>query len=150
MNAAEARRKKFAALIHRGLTATKAARECGYKNPQQAGWRLSKNVEVCNEIARLQAQTEQKLGERAVEAALTADEILAELARIVRDPEAKMADKLRAIQLAGSNLAMWIEKHDVTTTSVEKSVQQATEGRIVKLKLCGKSTAKPENQQKTA
>ena len=55
MNAAHTRRLKFASLMHLGMTATKAASQCGYKDPEKAGWRLSKDVRVCQEIARLQA-----------------------------------------------------------------------------------------------
>ena len=135
MAAARERHLKFAALVHRGMTATDAARECGYKAPDKAGWRLSKDVHVCNEITRLRGEMIEKAHEVTTKSILGADEILEKLSEIANDDEIPAAAKIPALKLLGSHNRLWIERTEITETSVSESVKKGADEDLRHLKL---------------
>ncbi len=82
--------------------ATRAALAAGYspRTAHSQGHRLLKNVLVA-------AALEQRQGERAKRAEITADEILMELVRLGFDMEEETRDRLKALELAGKHLGMF-------------------------------------------
>ncbi len=96
---------------------------------EKAGCRLSKNVQVCQEIERLRAETASILGEKLMDAT----EVLQRLAKIARDEKDK--DHIKALELLGKNHKLWVERIEQTTTSVEEGVKARTDARLAKLKL---------------
>lgn len=83
--------------------ATSAAIKAGYskKTAYSIGQRLLKTVEVQN-----------RLKGRVQEAIITADEILADVREIAKKKSARDSDRLKAYELLGKHLAMWIDKSE--------------------------------------
>ncbi len=121
------RHLKFAALIHKGMTATEAARECGYKCPAQAGNRLLKNVQVCEEIARLRAEMVDKAHDVTTNAVLSADEVLQRLSEIADNAEIPAHVQIPALKLLGSHHRLFIERIETTETKVATSVKKCAD-----------------------
>lgn len=102
------------------FNATEAARIAGYGQPQMHGSRLMKNAEIASRVR-----------ERLDEAAMKADEVLAELAAIARAPwkdflavemrdgqpvgaTLLLKDKIRALELLGKHHKLFVEKQEIT------------------------------------
>jgi phage terminase small subunit len=87
--------------------ATQAAIEAGYspKTAYSAGQRLLKKVEIAKRV-----------GQRLEEAIITADEILADVREIAKNDDEKTADRLKAYEMLGKHLAMWIDKSEANVT----------------------------------
>ena len=87
------------------LNCTQSAIRAGYseRTANTAGARLYKNVRIKAEIAKL-------LAERAARNAITADNVLKELATIAFSEEVKMTEKLRGLELLGRHLVLFTDK----------------------------------------
>lgn len=83
--------------------ATQAARKAGYKgNDVTLGAVGAENLKKPH-IAKL-------LSERVEDAIITADEILKDVKTIAKNAEEKASDRLKAYEMLGKHLAMWIDK----------------------------------------
>ncbi len=116
---AQIKRRKFAELVFSGKSATQAAKDCGYseKTAYSAANRLLKNVEVQEHLTKLAEDHKN-------DAVMTYDELLAELQKLVNDPELNARDKLASIKLLGSakTIAAWKEVSDVKLNAHESFV----------------------------
>ncbi len=91
--------------------ATRAAQLAGYKGSevtlQAVGSENLRKPLITSAIAQ---RTQKGLKK------LNADKILAELARIAQgeDEEAKTSDRIRALELLGKNLALWVDRKEIS------------------------------------
>lgn len=92
------------------LNATQAAIRAGYseKTAYSQGQRLLKNAEVQAAIAEAQAQ-------RAKRTELTQDYVLNSLRSIADDADQPTAPRVRALELLGKHLGMFVERVDHTS-----------------------------------
>jgi phage terminase small subunit len=108
---AQIKRRKFAELVFSGVSATQAAKDCGYseKTAYSAGSRLLKNVEVREYLTTLAAEHKNT-------SVMNYDEILAEVQKLINEPLTTARDKLAAIKLLGSakTIGAWKEISEVT------------------------------------
>lgn len=99
------RREAFVAAYLRNPNATDAARQAGYAKPEQEGHRLLKNAEIASRVAA-----------RVAQVAMSADDVLAELAAVGRLPNAQvlahkeLSSKVRALELIGKYHRLFTEK----------------------------------------
>ena len=116
---AQIKRRKFAELVFSGKNATQAAKESGYseKTAYSAGNRLLKNVEVQEHLTKLAEDPKN-------DAVMTYDDLLAELQKLVNDPELNARDKLASIKLLGSarTIAAWKEVSELKLNAHESFI----------------------------
>ena len=98
--------------------ATEAAIKAGYskKTAKSQGQRLLTNVDI-----------RKRLEKRVEDAIITADEILTDVKSIAKNAE-RDGDRLKAYEMLGKHLAMWIDKSENTTDGTQKVVVEFTEG----------------------
>lgn len=91
--------------VANGGNATKAYIAAGYSptGADGAASRLLGNVSVKERVKELQASVAERLG-------ITQEYLLSHLKGIIDNPTNSNKDRLRAVELAGKNLAMWVEK----------------------------------------
>lgn len=104
------------------LNATQAAIRAGYseKTANEQGARLLANVSVQEKIAELKAA-------RAKRTEITQDTVIQELAAVA-GAEVKgirAADKLKALELLGKHLGMFVERYEVNAAEIEKRIAEA-------------------------
>lgn len=111
-------------VINHNATQSATKAEYSKKTAYSQGQRLLKKDEIKNEIERLEKKNIEKV-------TVTAQEILTELKRIafdLQDEKITYKDKLRALELLGKHLGMFIEKQEV---SLKAEVDQ----RILKIEM---------------
>lgn len=106
------------------LNATQAAIRAGYseKTANEQGARLLANVSVQEKIAELKA-------ERAKRTEMTQDSFIQELAAVARAEikGVRAVDKLKALELLGKHLGMFVERYEVNAAEIEKRIAEARE-----------------------
>lgn len=106
------------------LNATQAAIRAGYseKTANEQGVRLLANVSVQEKIAELKA-------ERAKRTEMTQDSVIQELAAVARAEVkgVRAVDKLKALELLGKHLGMFVERYEVNAAEIEKRIAEARE-----------------------
>lgn len=106
------------------LNATQAAIRAGYseKTANEQGARLLANVSVQEKIAELKA-------ERAKRTEMTQDSVIQELAAVARAEVkgVRAVDKLKALELLGKHLGMFVERYEVNAAEIEKRIAEARE-----------------------
>lgn len=106
------------------LNATQAAIRAGYseKTANEQGARLLANVSVQEKIAELKA-------ERAKRTEITQDSVIQELAAVARAEVkgVRAVDKLKALELLGKHLGMFVERYEVNAAEIEKRIAEARE-----------------------
>ena len=106
------------------LNATQAAIRAGYSEKtarEQAAQNLSK-LNIQEKIAELKA-------ERSKRTEITQDSVIQELAAVAR-AEVKgerAVDKLKALELLGKHLGMFVERYEVNAAEIEKRIAEARE-----------------------
>lgn len=106
------------------LNATQAAIRAGYSEKtarEQAAQNLSK-LNIQEKIAELKA-------ERAKRTEMTQDSVIQELAAVARAEikGVRAVDKLKALELLGKHLGMFIERYEVNAAEIEKRIAEARE-----------------------
>lgn len=103
------KQKLFAEFYLADSNATQSAIKAGYseKTAYSQGQRLLKNVEIA-----------ELLKERVATAIITTDEILQDVKSIAKSAD-KDSDRLKAYEMLGKHLAMWIDKSESNVT-IEK------------------------------
>ena len=106
------------------LNATQAAIRAGYseKTANEQGARLLANVSVQEKIAELKA-------DRAKRTEMTQDSVIQELAAVARAEVkgVRAVDKLKALELLGKHLGMFVERYEVNAAEIEKRIAEARE-----------------------
>lgn len=106
------------------LNATQAAIRAGYseKTANEQGARLLANVSVQEKIAKLKA-------ERAKRTEMKQDSVIQELAAVARAEVkgVRAVDKLKALELLGKHLGMFVERYEVNAAEIEKRIAEARE-----------------------
>lgn len=106
------------------LNATQAAIRAGYseKTANEQGARLLANVSVQEKIAELKA-------ERAKRTEMKQDSVIQELAAVARAEVkgVRAVDKLKALELLGKHLGMFVERYEVNAAEIEKRIAEARE-----------------------
>lgn len=106
------------------LNATHAAIRAGYseKTANEQGARLLANVSVQEKIAELKA-------ELAKRTEMTQDSVIQELAAVARAEikGVRAVDKLKALELLGKHLGMFVERYEVNAAEIEKRIAEARE-----------------------
>lgn len=106
------------------LNATQAAIRAGYseKTANEQGARLLANVSVQEKIAELKA-------ERSKRTEITQDSVIQELAAVARAEVkgVRAVDKLKALELLGKHLGMFVERYEVNAAEIEKRIAEARE-----------------------
>lgn len=106
------------------LNATQAAIRAGYSKKtarEQAAQNLSK-LNIQEKIAELKA-------ERAKRTEMTQDSVIQELAAVARAEVkgVRAVDKLKAFELLGKHLGMFVERYEVNAAEIEKRIAEARE-----------------------
>lgn len=106
------------------LNATRAAIRAGYSEKtarEQAAQNLSK-LNIQEKIAELKA-------ERAKRTEMTQDSVIQELAAVARAEikGVRAVDKLKALELLGKHLGMFVERYEVNAAEIEKRIAEARE-----------------------
>lgn len=106
------------------LNATQAAIRAGYSEKtarEQAAQNLSK-LNIQEKIAELKA-------ERAKRTEMTQDSVIQELAAVARAEVkgVRAVDKLKALELLGKHLGMFVERYEVNAAEIEKRIAEARE-----------------------
>lgn len=109
-------RKRFCEEFLVDLDAGAAAQRAGYSliNKRAAsvtGNRLRSYPCVQEEISRLQR-------ERGARVEITADFVLRELEKVARQEDVAQGTKVRALELLGKHLGMFVERHEVKVTDL--------------------------------
>lgn len=109
------------------LNATQAAIRAGYseKTANEQGARLLANVSVQEKIAELKAER----AKRAKRTEMTQDSVIQELAAVARAEVkgVRAVDKLKALELLGKHLGMFVERYEVNAAEIEKRIAEARE-----------------------
>lgn len=100
--------------------ATQAAIKAGYseKTAYSQGQRLLKNVEIA-----------ERLKERVDKAIITADEILTDVKSIAKSAD-KDSDRLKAYEMLGKHLAMWIDKSESNVVVKLKDADELSDDEL--------------------
>lgn len=106
------------------LNATQAAIRAGYseKTANRIASELLSKLDIQEKIAELKA-------ERAKRTEMTQDSVIQELAAVAR-AEVKgvcAVDKLKALELLGKHLGMFVERYEVNAAEIEKRIAEARE-----------------------
>ena len=106
------------------LNATQAAIRAGYSEKtarEQAAQNLSK-LNIQEKIAELKA-------ERSKRTEITQDSVIQELAAVARAEikGVRAVDKLKALELLGKHLGMFVERYEVNAAEIEKRIAEARE-----------------------
>lgn len=106
------------------LNATQAAIRAGYSEKtarEQAAQNLSK-LNIQEKIAELKV-------ERAKRTEMTQDSVIQELAAVARAEikGVRAVDKLKALELLGKHLGMFVERYEVNAAEIEKRIAEARE-----------------------
>lgn len=106
------------------LNATQAAIRAGYSEKtarEQAAQNLSK-LNIQEKIAELKA-------ERSKRTEMTQDSVIQELAAVARAEVkgVRAVDKLKALELLGKHLGMFVERYEVNAAEIEKRIAEARE-----------------------
>lgn len=106
------------------LNATQAAIRAGYSEKtarEQAAQNLSK-LNIQEKIAELKA-------ERSKRTEITQDSVIQELAAVARAEVkgVRAVDKLKALELLGKHLGMFVERYEVNAAEIEKRIAEARE-----------------------
>lgn len=106
------------------LNATQAAIRAGYSEKtarEQAAQNLSK-LNIQEKIAELKA-------ERSKRTEITQDSVIQELTAVARAEVkgVRAVDKLKALELLGKHLGMFVERYEVNAAEIEKRIAEARE-----------------------
>lgn len=106
------------------LNATQAAIRAGYSEKtarEQAAQNLSK-LNIQEKIAELKA-------ERSKRTEITQDSVIQELAAVARAEVkgVRAVDKLKALELLGKHLGMFVERYEVNAAEIENRIAEARE-----------------------
>jgi len=101
--------EQFANLVSQGIPMGKAYVQAGYgeSGAAQSASRLTKNAKVAARIAYLRTKTANAVIAKAM---VDRDWVLSGIKTIAEDGEAKGADRLRAFELVGKELGMFVQR----------------------------------------
>lgn len=106
------------------LNATQAAIRAGYseKTANRIASELLSKLDIQEKIAELKA-------ERAKRTEMTQDSVIQELAAVARAEVkgVRAVDKLKALELLGKHLGMFVERYEVNAAEIEKRIAEARE-----------------------
>lgn len=106
------------------LNATQAAIRAGYseKTANRIASELLSKLDIQEKIAELKA-------ERAKRTEMTQDSVIQELAAVARAEikGVRAVDKLKALELLGKHLGMFVERYEVNAAEIEKRIAEARE-----------------------
>ncbi len=106
------------------LNATQAAIRAGYseKTANEQGAQLLAKLSIQEKITELKA-------ERAKRTEMTQDSVIQELAAVARAEikGVRAVDKLKALELLGKHLGMFVERYEVNAAEIEKRIAEARE-----------------------
>jgi len=140
-NALTDRQRKYCHAIVQGQSAASAARTAGYSkaSSNNQGSRLGKNADIQAEIARLKAKALQKSEAGAI---LSALEVRQRLTSIAEDDANKPQDRIRALELLGKTLGLFVDKPALEVNVTLQALQDATYEDLKELeaRLVGSST----------
>ena len=96
------------------LNATQAAIRAGY-SPETA------TVIGCENLIKpnIKSEIDKALAIRSRRTGVNQDRVIQELGGIAFDPEEKTTDKLKALELLGKHLGMFVDKIDLASVSIE-------------------------------
>lgn len=101
-----------------------AARIAGYATPQNYGYRLMRNPKIREALAERNKELDSAFNEARRDIIMGRDEILKELTNVARSEETSTSDKLKALDLLGKAIGLWITKHEITTITYEERLKQ--------------------------
>lgn len=106
------------------LNATQAAIRAGYseKTANRIASELLSKLDIQEKITELKA-------ERAKRTEMTQDSVIQELAAVARAEVkgVRAVDKLKALELLGKHLGMFVERYEVKAAEIEKRIAEARE-----------------------
>lgn len=106
------------------LNATQAAIRAGYseKTANRIASELLSKLDIQEKITELKA-------ERAKRTEMTQDSVIQELAAVARAEVkgVRAVDKLKALELLGKHLGMFVERYEVNAAEIEKRIAEARE-----------------------
>ena len=106
------------------LNATQAAIRAGYseKTANRIASELLSKLDIQEKITELKA-------ERAKRTEMTQDSVIQELAAVARAEVkgVRAVDKLKALELLGKHLGMFVERYEVNAADIEKRIAEARE-----------------------
>lgn len=106
------------------LNATQAAIRAGYseKTANRIASELLSKLDIQEKIAELKA-------ERSKRTEITQDSFIQELAAVARAEVkgVRAVDKLKALELLGKHLGMFVERYEVNAAEIEKRIAEARE-----------------------
>lgn len=106
------------------LNATQAAIRAGYseKTANRIASELLSKLDIQEKITELKA-------ERAKRTEMTQDSVIQELAAVTRAEikGVRAVDKLKALELLGKHLGMFVERYEVNAAEIEKRIAEARE-----------------------
>lgn len=106
------------------LNATQAAIRAGYseKTANRIASELLSKLDIQEKITELKA-------ERAKRTEMTQDSVIQELAAVARAEikGVRAVDKLKALELLGKHLGMFVERYEVNAAEIEKRIAEARE-----------------------
>lgn len=105
--ALNAKQRQFIAEYLVDRNATKAYMRAGYKCSEETARRMASRLMTNDDI---KAEIERLTRKQAISVEWTAEEILRDIKNIATDPTVMPKDRLKAYELGGKRLAMWVEK----------------------------------------
>ena len=119
---------RFVEEYQRDLNATQAAVRAGYsqKTAYSAGQRLLKHVEVSSELEAAQKR-------RSERSEISVDKVINELGSVAFDEHELTRDRLRALELLGKALGMFVDRSVSATLDIGPGGMGATEELIASL-----------------
>ena len=101
-----------------------AARIAGYATPENYAYRLMRNPKIREALKARNMELDSAFNEDRRVAIMGRDEILRELTNVARGSDTATSDKLKALDLLGKAIGLWVIKHEVTTISYEDRVKE--------------------------
>jgi len=101
-----------------------AARIAGYSTPESYAHRLMRNPKIREALKARNMDIDSAFNEELRAVIMGRDEILQELTNVARGAETATGDKLKALDLLGKAIGLWIIKHEVTTISYEDRLRE--------------------------
>jgi len=101
-----------------------AARIAGYSTPENYSYRLMRNPKIIAALKERNSNIDSAFNEMRRDVIMGRDEILMELTSVARGSETSTSDKLKALDLLGKAIGLWIIKHEVTTISYEDRLKE--------------------------
>lgn len=101
-----------------------AARIAGYSTPENYAYRLMRNPKIREALRERNQNIDSAFNEERRAVIMGRDEILQELTSVARGSDTSTSDKIKALDLLGKAVGLWIIKHEVTTISYEDRLKE--------------------------